>query len=479
VWLIIQCSSLQTQEHHQSFPDACQQSHETVTNLTNILKRKLAVTAKQEQEICDLEQLMEATNAKLAHPNDMQLTMPSTLMMPFRMVPVQHDTPALPRMQPPATPPRVPEGAKDNCTHITRLMMAAPTMSPLPIATSQLAQQCKQQLASQHAREESPAARPRTRAVTAQEAAQNTTPAMCTRSKNTGTASVAWEQFTCMDMENEVHQALAVMDKQTGKLLNYRQLIRSPTYKAAWSISAANKYGRLAQDVGSRIKGTNTICFIHQHKVPKDWMKDVTYGQFVSTKWPEKSKTNWTWFTVGGNRINYPGEVATPTTEMLMAKLLFNSTISTKGTRLMTINISNFYLNSPLPHPEFIKIKHSNIPDKIINKYNLRDKATPTNSVYIITTKRMYGLLQAGLIANELLKKHLNKHGYHQSKLVPGLREHETWPIQFTLVADDFRVKYVGKEHALHLKKVLEKRYQIKCDWSGQQYIGIMLDWDY
>ncbi len=92
----------------------------------------------------------------------------------------------------------------------------------------------------------------------------------------------------------------------------------------------------------------------------------------------------------------------------------------------MTINISNFYLNSPLPHPEFIKIKHSNIPDKIINKYNLRDKATPTNSVYIITTKRMYGLLQAGLIANELLKKHLNKHGYHQSKLVPGLREHET-----------------------------------------------------
>ena len=57
---------------------------------------------------------------------------------------------------------------------------------------------------------------------------------------------------------------------------------------------------------------------------------------------------------MGGDRINYPGEVATPTAEMLVAKLLFNSTISTKGARFMTMDISNFYLNSPLPHPELL-----------------------------------------------------------------------------------------------------------------------------
>ena len=52
----------------------------------------------------------------------------------------------------------------------------------------------------------------------------------------------------------------------------------------------------------------------------------------------------------------------------------------------------------------------------------------------------MYGLPQAGLLANELLEKRLNKYGYYQSKLVPGLWTHEWRPIQFTLVVDDFGV---------------------------------------
>jgi hypothetical protein len=60
-------------------------------------------------------------------------------------------------------------------------------------------------------------------------------------------------------------------------------------------------------------------------------VKDVTYRQFVCNKHPEKSETNRTRFMVGGDRINYLGSVATPTAKMLVAKLLFNSTISTKG----------------------------------------------------------------------------------------------------------------------------------------------------
>jgi hypothetical protein len=91
----------------------------------------------------------------------------------------------------------------------------------------------------------------------------------------------------------------------------------------------------------------------------------------------------------------------------------------------------------------------------------------------------MYGLPQSWLIANELLEKRLNKHGYWQSKLVPGLWQHDTHPIQFTLVVDDFGIKYVGKEHAMHLKKVLKLHYKLTCNWMGTRYIGITLDWDY
>ena len=90
------------------------------------------------------------------------------------------------------------------------------------------------------------------------------------------------------------------------------------------------------------MKGTNTIKFIHKHKVPKPCMKDVTHGSFVCTDRPEKAEKDQTRYLVGGDRINYPGEFATPTTEMLVAKLLFNSVISTPGARFMTMDIANF-----------------------------------------------------------------------------------------------------------------------------------------
>ncbi len=88
-------------------------------------------------------------------------------------------------------------------------------------------------------------------------------------------------RLTCKitQLENEVYHAMVVMDADTGKLLNYCQLMQSTKYRNAWSLSLANKFGQLANGVEGCIKNpTNTIQFIHQHEVPKDQMKDVTYG---------------------------------------------------------------------------------------------------------------------------------------------------------------------------------------------------------
>ena len=280
-------------------------------------------------------------------------------------------------------------------------------------------------------------------------------------------------------MENEVHKALAVLDKSTGKLLNYRQLLRHPVYQGDWTISSANEFGRLAQGVGGRIRGTDTIRFIRKSDIPQDRRKDVTYGRFVCNVRPEKAEPNRTRFTVGGDRINYPGEVATPTAEMLTAKLLFNSVISTPGAKFMTMDISNFYLMTPLPRPEYLRLKLDDIPTEIIKEYRLDLLAEPDGTIYVLVRLGMYGLPQAGLLANELLEKRLNAHGYHQRKLVPGLWKHIWRPIQFTLVVDDFGIKYVGDEHPQHLLKVLQEHYTVTTDWKGARYIGITLDWDY
>ncbi len=137
--------------------------------------------------------------------------------------------------------------------------------------------------------------------------------------------------------------------------------------------------------------------------------------------------------------------------------MLFNSIISTKGARFMTMDISNFYFMTPLHQPEFIQMKLSNIPDKVIKEYKLREKATPDGSIYIRAKQGMYSLPQSGLLANKLLEKQLINHGYRQGKLVPSLWKHYTRPIQFKLVVDNFGVKYVGEEHANHLKQALDE----------------------
>ena len=150
-------------------------------------------------------------------------------------------------------------------------------------------------------------------------------------------------------LEIEVHQAMEVMDAETGKLLSYKQMMRYPKEKKLWSTSLANQFGRLTNGVGGHIKiPTNTIKFINKNDVPNYRQKDVTYGSFVYNVRNEKAKKNITRFVVGGDRINYPGEVATTKSEMLLAKLLFKSVISTRGAKFMTTGISNFYLITPL-----------------------------------------------------------------------------------------------------------------------------------
>jgi len=91
----------------------------------------------------------------------------------------------------------------------------------------------------------------------------------------------------------------------------------------------------------------------------------------------------------------------------------------------------------------------------------------------------MYGLPQAGILAQELVEKRLQAHGYGQSQITHGFWKHDTRPIQFSLVVDDFGVKYVGEENAKHLIEVLEQHYEITKDWTGSKYLGLDLTWDY
>jgi hypothetical protein len=120
----------------------------------------------------------------------------------------------------------------------------------------------------------------------------------------------------------------------------------------------------------------------------------------------------------------------------------------------------------------------SRFPEEIIQKYNLNDLAVD-GWVYIEIRKGIYGLKQTGILANQLLQTWLAPFGYYPARYIPGLWLHKARPISFTLVVDDFAVKYVGKQHAEHLRNALLRTYELTTDWTTTVYSGITLKWDY
>lgn len=272
--------------------------------------------------------------------------------------------------------------------------------------------------------------------------------------------------------------ANAVLDSETGELMEYRHLMKKPKYKDIWGKAFGNEVGRLAQGMPGRVKGTDTINFIPKDTIPQDRWKDVTYARVCCNYRPEKEDPNRVRITLGGDRINYPGDCGTPTADLTTVKLLLNSVISTPNAKFMSIDIKDFYLNTPLPRKEYIRMKLDMFPEDVVEHYNLNELAH-NGHVYAECVQGIYGLPQAGILAQQLLEKRLEAHGYRQSKVTPGFWRHDTRPIAFTLVVDDFGVRYVGEEHAQHLLAVIQQHYKCTADWKGNRYLGMTLEWDY
>jgi hypothetical protein len=217
----------------------------------------------------------------------------------------------------------------------------------------------------------------------------------------------------------------AVLNKDPGELMEMRQLLRNPKYSNLWGKSYTKELRRLAQGIPGT-KGTDTILFIKYDKIPLDRRQNVTYGKTVVMYWPEKDDPNRTRLTVGGNQIVCPFNASTPTVKMMTVKMHLNSLISTKGAHYCTIDLKDFYLNTPMERPEYMQLKLSDLPHNFVDMYDLIKIAEDNGNVYIKIQKGMYSLPQAGILAHQLLKQWLNEHGYEQSQITPGLWKHTT-----------------------------------------------------
>ncbi len=135
---------------------------------------------------------------------------------------------------------------------------------------------------------------------------------------------------------------------------------------------------------------------------------------------PEKDDPNRTQITIDGNCICYPGNVGTNTASLELLKHLLNSVLSQKGARFSSIDLKNFYLNMPMPKPEYDHINILDILEDFTDEYKLTG-LDRDGWIYFEIRQGCYGLPQAGILANDLLWSCLEAEGFYEAASTPGL----------------------------------------------------------
>ncbi len=107
----------------------------------------------------------------------------------------------------------------------------------------------------------------------------------------------------------------------------------------------------------------------------------------------------------------YKGNVSARTADLSTLKLLWNSVLSTDGAKYMCLDIKNFYLTDALDYFEYMRMPLSVFPEWIKQQYKL-DKHAQNGFVYLRMERAVWGLPQARILANKLLRKRLAHHGF-------------------------------------------------------------------
>eukprot|EP01034_Spumella_vulgaris_P031394 gene31394-38776_t len=251
--------------------------------------------------------------------------------------------------------------------------------------------------------------------------------------------------------------------------LTYRQTQTGPD-KDLWRVAESEEFIRL-------VELSKTMRFIRWADIPEGREASYYHPQ-PSIKVKEGVHKRRIRGTYGGNKSDYTGPVAAQTADLATVKLFLNSVVSTPGAKLATADVTDFYLSTDLERFEYMRITRAQLPDDIVARYDLEglfNKGHNHAADYVMVeiVKGIYGLPQAGLLAQEKLVAHLATHGYHKAANTACLFTHETRQVSFTLVVDDFAIKYVKDADLEHLLASLREVYVMTVDYTGSKYIGI------
>jgi hypothetical protein len=286
------------------------------------------------------------------------------------------------------------------------------------------------------------------------------------QSPNLHAANVS--QYTQIDY-HLFHACTALDLNEDGTRLTSASSLKGPD-KLLWEKAHGEEIVRLIESETGR--------FIHRREMPKDRQASYYNPQCKIKIKPDGSIQRRVRGTIGGDKVHYPGDTAAFVAHLETIRLHINAAVS-EDAELCTADISDFYLGTPLDRKEYMSISLKHIPIDIQERYNILGMV---HNGYILMeiSKGIYGLPQAGKLSQDRLVKHLASNDYTQCVNTPCLFKHKTNGVVFTLVVDDFLIKYKSRENVDHLLNSLRELYKITTDFSREslKYVGITLRHD-
>jgi hypothetical protein len=156
------------------------------------------------------------------------------------------------------------------------------------------------------------------------------------------------------------HFASPVVHPITGVTISsYKKMMNNSATAEVWQTAFGKEFGGVAQgDNKMGQKGTNAILVMKHNKIAQMVRagKKITFAHPVVDHRLQKEDPNRIGITAMGNLVSYEGELSVCTADINMAKIHWNSVISTKGAKYMCLDIYFFYLTAALKYFEYMKI---------------------------------------------------------------------------------------------------------------------------
>ena len=246
----------------------------------------------------------------------------------------------------------------------------------------------------------------------------------------------------------------------------YSKLRQGPDQEH-WDAAFADELRRL-------VFRTKSITWIKSGILPQG--RTATYANPVGRiKSVNGQRTFRIRLTYGGDRSDFDGNRTSYTVEYTTAKCLLNAVV-TENAEHITLDLEDFYLFTDLERPEYMRMPIAFIPMSLRVELGM-DHLPDSSSILWEVNKGLYGMPQAGLLAQQELNKLLAANDYIASPTTAGLYTHRTRKIQFVVWVDDFLIKFKrgDRKDINHLLDVLSTKYKYKVDWSGRTYLGMTI----